>query len=133
MYSKPNRGGYAFPVCHDLVLPRTEWPVAESALNTIIPKSIRCGEETWASIGPAGDGVETRFNSAGSVDLNIFKNDGPIGTDMVIKVGAYDVKKMPAVLLFGDENCQEGSSRYFLHPELSDGSEYDQTDLTRQN
>ena len=51
---------------------------------------------------------------------------------MVLKVGAYDVKKMPAVLLFADENCQEGSSRYFLDPELSDGTEYDHMDLMRQ-
>jgi len=53
--------------------------------------------------------------------------------ELVLKVGAYDVKKMPAVLLFGDENCREGSSRFFLDPELSDGTEYDKSDLERQN
>ena len=52
---------------------------------------------------------------------------------MVLKVGAYDVKKMPAVLLFADEDCQEGSSRYFLDPEFSDGTEYDEIDMARQN
>ena len=99
-------------------------------------KSIRCGEETWASLAQAGDGVKTRFNSAGSVDLNIGKFDGNSAredyTNLFLKVGAYDVKKMPAVLLFGDSHCREGSSRFFLDPELSDGTEYDKSDLERQ-
>ena len=41
-----------------------------------MPKSIRCGEETWATLIRVVEKDDTRFNSAGSVDLNIDKVNG---------------------------------------------------------
>ena len=72
LYSDPNRAGdMSEPVCHDKEEKSKEWPVATLLLGKgVQPGSIRCGEETWASLTRAGEDW-TRFSSAGSVDLNI--------------------------------------------------------------
>ena len=49
-----------------------------------------------------------------------------------VRVGEYDLKKMPAIMLFPDLECKSIPKRYYFDPEDGDASFYNYEDMLRQ-
>ena len=49
-----------------------------------------------------------------------------------MRVGHYDMKKKPAILIFPDVNCELMPKRFYWNPEDDNGSQYNEADLKLQ-
>ena len=92
-----------------------------------MPGAIDCGVNTWSNLTFNKENDDYYIGTAGRVSLNYVSDNPHYDKDddtIFFRVGLYDIKTMPAVLVFQDDKCQENSARFFWDPELESGSDY---------
>ena len=142
-YSKINFGGEMKTMCYHKDKTGSGKPKMKKDFGMPI-NSIDCGSSTYTVLGETTPWIQVNMSAeqkqnqmlflgtVGRVTLPGLSNSVWPFSRTRVRVGEYDLKKMPAIMLFPDLECKSIPKRYYFDPEDGDASFYNYEDMLRQ-
>ena len=95
--------------------------------------SADCGSETFANISQENDPKSKFSGTAGRVQVSKDEKGKYDKDKTFVRVGFYDARQRPALLIFPDDKCELMPMRFYWNPEEDNGTEYNEEDLILQD